>query len=145
MDKEVENFLKILSILIERGVIEIEGYEDGEDGKLDIIVTITKKIGQLLEGDIDSLGLPSAVAKTLKTLKVLVDLIKNAKNNDTCKRKKVKPRSKIGTKRTRNRAIKIKKLLPQAKIVEVKKNGYVLRKMTVRRRTYFPGRRKVTY
>ena len=98
MDKEVENFLKILSILIERGVIKIEGYEDGEDGKLDIIVTITKKIGQLLEGDIDSLGLPSAVAKTLKTSKVLVDLIKNAKNNDTCKRKKVKPRSKIGTK-----------------------------------------------
>ena len=90
-DKEVENFLKILSILTEKDVIEIEAYEntDNVDGKLDIIVTIARKIGQLLEGDIDSLDLPFAVAKTLKTLKALVDLLKNAKNNDTCKRKKV--------------------------------------------------------
>ena len=61
-----------------------------------------------------------------------------------------RPRSGVGVKnikriRVRNRAIKIKKLLSQPKNVEVKKNGVVLRKMVVRRKTYFPGRRKVTY
>ena len=35
------------------------------------------------------------------------------------------PRSRVGTKRTRNKTIKIKKLLPQAKTVEVRKNGTV--------------------
>ena len=34
----------------------------------------------------------------------------------------------------RNKGIKIKKLLSQPKMVTVKKNGQVLRKMTVRRR-----------
>ena len=89
-DKEVENFLKILSILIEKDVIEIEAYEeaDCEDGKLDIIETIAKKLSQLLEGNIDTLGLPSAIGKTLKTLKALVGLIKNAKNDEVGKRKK---------------------------------------------------------
>ena len=38
--------------------------------------------------------------------------------------------------------IKIKKLLPQAKQVQVKKNGQVIRRMTVRRKSYYPGRRK---
>ena len=46
-------------------------------------------------------------------------------------------------KRIRN--IKIKKLLLQAKQVEVRKNGQVIRRMTVRRKSYFPGRRKKTY
>ena len=47
--------------------------------------------------------------------------------------------------RKRNRDIKIKKVLPQPRIVNVKKNGVVVRKMTVRRKTYFPGRRKKVY
>ena len=38
----------------------------------------------------------------------------------------------------RNRDIKIKKVLPQSKVVQVKKNGVVVRTMTVRRETYFP-------
>ena len=45
----------------------------------------------------------------------------------------------------RNRDIKIKKLLPQSRVVNVIKNGVVVRKMTVRRRAYFPGRRKKVY
>ena len=45
----------------------------------------------------------------------------------------------------RIRHIKIKKLLPQAKQVQVKKNGQVIRRMTVRRKSYYPGRRKKTY
>ena len=61
-----------------------------------------------------------------------------------------RPRSGVGVKnieriRVRNRAMKIKKLLPQPKNVEVKKNGVVLRRMVIRRRSHFPGRRKVTY
>ena len=43
-------------------------------------------------------------------------------------------------KKTRSRDIKIKKLLPQSKNIEVKKRGQVVRRMTVRRRTIFPPR-----
>ena len=45
----------------------------------------------------------------------------------------------------RNRNIKIKKLLAQPKQVEIRKNGQVIRRMTVQRKSYFPGRRKKTY
>ena len=45
----------------------------------------------------------------------------------------------------RNKGIKIKKLLSQPKMVTVKKNGQVLRKMTVRRKAYFPGRGRKIY
>ena len=89
-DKEVENFLKILGILVEKEVIELEAYEktDSEDGKFDIVATIAKKISQLLEGDIDSLNLPKAIIKTLKTLKALVGLIKYANDKDNVKGEK---------------------------------------------------------
>ena len=61
-----------------------------------------------------------------------------------------RPSGGIGVKnmeryRKRNRDIKIKKLLPQPRIINVKKNGVVVRKMTVRRKTYFPGRGKRVY
>ena len=39
--------------------------------------------------------------------------------------------------RRRNRDIKIKKLLPQPKTINVKKNGVIVRKMIVRRPAYF--------
>ena len=45
----------------------------------------------------------------------------------------------------RNRNIKIKELLSQPKQVQIRKNGQVIRKMTVRRKSYFPGRRRKTY
>ena len=45
----------------------------------------------------------------------------------------------------RNRDIKIKKLLPQSRAVNVKKNSVVVRKMIVRRYAYFPGRRRKVY
>ena len=50
---------------------------------------------------------------------------------------------RLRTKRKRN--IKIKKLLAQPKHVEVRKNGQVVRKMIVRRKAYFPGRRRKVY
>ena len=61
-----------------------------------------------------------------------------------------RPSGEIGVKnmqafRRRNRDIKIKKLLPQSRAVNVKKNGVVVRKMIVRRRAYFPGRSKKVY
>ena len=52
------------------------------------------------------------------------------------------PTRGIGVKKMhtkRNKGIKIKKLLSQSKMVTVKKNGQVLRRMTVRRKAYFPG------
>ena len=50
--------------------------------------------------------------------------------------------------RRRNRAenIKLKLLLPQGKIVEVKQRGNVVRRMRVQRQAIFPGRvRNVRY
>ena len=58
------------------------------------------------------------------------------------------PNKEIGVKKMtskRNKGIKIKKLLSQPKMVTVKKNGQVLGKMTVRRKPYFPGRRRKIY
>ena len=54
----------------------------------------------------------------------------------------------VGVKRIqtkRKRDIKIKKLIAQSRQVSVKKNGQVVRTMTVRRKSYFPGRRRKTY
>ena len=45
----------------------------------------------------------------------------------------------------RKRNIKIKKLLPEPKQVEIRKNGRVIKRITVRSKSYFPGRRKRTY
>ena len=45
----------------------------------------------------------------------------------------------------RKRNIKIKKLLAEPKQVEIRKNGRVIKRITVRRKSYFPGRRKRTY
>ena len=61
-----------------------------------------------------------------------------------------RPAGGIGVKnmqafRRRNRDIKIKKLLPQPKTINVKKNGVIVRKMVVRRRAYFPGRQARVY
>ena len=61
---------------------------DSEDGKIDIIITVARKISQLLEGVIDSLNLPRVIIKTLETLKAFVGLIKNAKGKDDAKGKK---------------------------------------------------------
>ena len=46
--------------------------------------------------------------------------------------------------RVNNRAgrVKIKKLLPQFKNVEVKKSGRLIRKMTVRRKSIFPASKR---
>ena len=48
------------------------------------------------------------------------------------------PGHRIGNKNIMNRrnpAFKIKKLLPETKIIQIKKNGRVLRSMNVRRKT----------
>ena len=61
-----------------------------------------------------------------------------------------RPSGGIGVKnmqvfRKRNKDIKIKKLLPQSRVVNVNKNGVVVRKLTDHRRAYFPGRHKKVY
>ena len=59
------------------------------------------------------------------------------------------PRSGVAVKNVgcpkNNKAIKIKKLLLEPKEIEIKKNGVVLQKIMVRRKTYFPGRREGIY
>ena len=45
----------------------------------------------------------------------------------------------------KNKRLKIKKLLPQSKVVQVKKNGVVIRTMKFRRKSYFPGKKRRTY
>ena len=173
--------------------------KDSKDGAIDIVLTVAKKISQLLEGDIDSLKLPKIITKLLKTLKAIVGLLKleDAKDKSNAEGEKdrleqllqllyainnvllgannnnnqpalsqprpsrarpsfvlahpgLRPSGGVCVKnmksiRVRNRAIKIKKLLPQARNINVKKNGVVVRKLVVRRKTCFPGRRARTY
>ena len=60
-----------------------------------------------------------------------------------------KPSGGVGVKKIegqkKQKNLKIKRLLPQSRVVTVKKNGVAVRKMTVRRRSYFPGRRRKVY
>ena len=60
-------------------------------------------------------------------------------------RRRVKSGIKNIEGRIRNRDIKIKQIIPQSQNIEVKKNGQVVRRMTVRRKTIFPGNRPVKY
>ena len=59
------------------------------------------------------------------------------------------PGHRIGNKNIinrRNNRFKIKKLLPQTKQMQVKKNGQVLRTMNVRRKAiYFSGKRRLRF
>ena len=59
------------------------------------------------------------------------------------------PGHRIGNKNImnrRNNQFKIKKLLPETKRIQVKKNGQVLRTMNVRKKAiYFSGKRRLTF
>ena len=44
-----------------------------------------------------------------------------------------------------NRDIKRKQIIPQSQNIEDKKNGQIVRRMTVRRETIFPGNRPAEY
>ena len=52
---------------------------------------------------------------------------------------------KIENRRVRNRRFKIKKMMEQPRIVEVKQNGRVVRRMVVRRKTIYPGMTRRNY
>ena len=60
-----------------------------------------------------------------------------------------RPRQRIGVKniegRIENKTFEIKRLLAQPKNVDVKKNGVVVCKMVVKRRTIFPGEVRGVY
>ena len=77
-DREIERFLKFFSTIIEEEEAETSQVEpkDSEDGAIDIVLTVAKKISQLLEGDIASLKLPKIITKSLKTLKAIVGQLK---------------------------------------------------------------------
>ena len=92
-DKEVERSLKIFDILVgEDKVQQLKESKalDSKDSTIDTIIIVARKIAQLLEGDIDSLNLPEIVSKSLKTLKKVVTLIKNAKDNASTNKQKSK-------------------------------------------------------
>ena len=77
-NRKIERFPKIFSIIMEEEEAEISPVEpkDSEDGAIDIVLTVAKKISQFSEGDIDSLKLPKIITKLLKTLKAIVGLLK---------------------------------------------------------------------
>ena len=92
-DKEVERSLKIFDILVgEDKAQQLKESKalDSKDSTIDTIIIVARKIAQLLEGDIDSLNLPEIVSKSLKTLKKVVTLIKNAKDNASTNKQKSK-------------------------------------------------------
>ena len=80
-EQEVENFLKIF-IRLGNSDEEIEKEDvgqDSEDGTLDIIITATSKLNELLKGDIDSLRLPKLLKRSLKILRSFLNFIKTKK------------------------------------------------------------------
>ena len=83
-DKEIERFLKIFSIIIEQEEETLQA-ADSEDGVVDILIAIARKITELLRKGIDTLNLPPVLPKTLKALKDLVNLfkLKNTKDKKT--------------------------------------------------------------
>ena len=81
-EQEVENFLKIF-IRLGNSDEEIEKEDvgkDSEDGTIDIIITATSKLNELLKGDIDSLRLPKLLKRSLKILRSFLNFIKTKKN-----------------------------------------------------------------
>ena len=62
-----------------------------------------------------------------------------------CQRRGVRSGIKNTEGRIRNRCIKIKQIIPQSQNIEDKKNGQIVRRMTVRRETIFPGNRPAEY
>ena len=62
-----------------------------------------------------------------------------------CQRRGVRSGIKNTEGRIRNRDIKIKQIIPQSQNIEDKKNGQIVRRMTVRRETIFPGNRPAEY
>ena len=83
-DKEIERFLKIFSIIIEQEEETLQA-ADSEDGVVDVLIAIARKITELLRKGIDTLNLPPVLPKTLKALKDLVNLfkLKNTKDKKT--------------------------------------------------------------
>ena len=99
-DREIERFLKIFSVTVQEPENDLSNEEalDNEDGTIDIIITVAKKISQLLEGDIDSLKFPKVIIKFLKTLRAIVGLVKVPRAK--MPRTKVMPRGKRPPSRT---------------------------------------------
>ena len=62
-----------------------------------------------------------------------------------CQRRGVRSGIKNTEGRIRNRDIKIKQIIPQSRNIEVEKNGQVVRRMTVRKKTIFLGNRPAKY
>lgn len=70
-NQEIENFLKIFSVVINQ--IKNEGKSNNkvtyaEDGIKDMLLTIEEEIYKLLQQDIDLFNLPEIIKKALKTL-----------------------------------------------------------------------------
>ena len=73
-------------------------------------------------------------------------LITRANNNRrNCQRRGVRSGIKNTEGRIRNRDIKIKQIIPQSQNIEDKKNGQIVRRMTVRRETIFLGNMPAEY
>ena len=58
---------------------------------------------------------------------------------------RVRPGIKNIEGRIRNRDIKIKQIIPQSRNIEAEKNGQVVRRMTVRKKTIFLGNKPAKY
>ena len=70
-NQEIENFLKIFSVVINQ--IKNEGKSNNkvtyaEDGIKDLLLTIGEEIYKLLQQDTDLFNLPEIIKKALKTL-----------------------------------------------------------------------------
>ena len=85
-DHEIQKILLIFNLLIEAEPDKSSNApEDSENGIPDILITIARKIFQLLHNNIDSLKLPGIIKEALKKLKSFIakDKKNGANKNDS--------------------------------------------------------------
>ena len=77
-EEEAQKFLKILSVLLLNKDVETEKEESGDvvEGITNVVLFTATKLSELLQCDIDSLGLPKVLKKVLNILKALSNFLK---------------------------------------------------------------------
>ena len=151
---ELEMFLIILDTLINQ-IKEHDKDEnsngkkevDTEDGIKDIAVSIGEEFFKFPQSDTDSLDLPDIIKKALKTLKGAFTFVCAVKSHGHNENPRSRSRRGIDVEnvenlRRRNKDINIKKPLAQTKNIQVKHKGQVVRRITIRRKSIFPAKRR---
>ena len=150
---EVSKFLLIFGQLTKTMTSE-ETFEETDGIVSDTVSVICNLITDLLKNNIDELSIPKPIRISLKILKKFFKLIKDKQLEENAEHsyraettEETSETSGEGGEendriRVRNRRYKIKRMTLQARNVDVRHNGRVVRRMVVRRQTLYPSTRR---